>query len=82
MSVGYISQFFFALCLLPQNVALFTRKTTKGVSGWMWVIQALGYTFGLVYGLNIHQWPLILGNFWGLICSAIFTIGFLKYRDK
>ena len=82
MNVGYVSQFFFALCLVPQNVALFTRKTTKGVSGWMWVIQALGYSFGLWYGLNIHQWPLIIGNIWGLVCTAIFTVGFLKYRGK
>ena len=80
--MGFISQFFFAACLVPQTVAVFTRKTTKGVSGWMWVFQALGFTFSFWYGYGIHSWPLIFGNIYGLLCSITFSIGFLKYKDK
>lgn len=82
MLVGYISQVFFSICIVPQVVKLFTAKTTKGVSWMMWAFQALGYFFGLKYGLNLNQIPLIIGNVWGIICSIAFTIGYLKYGNQ
>ena len=82
MYIGFISQLFFAICLVPQCVALFVRKTTKGISWEMWAIQACGYFTGLVYGLKLHELPLEIGNSWGIFCSIIFTVGFLKYKDK
>lgn len=82
MVVGFISQIFFAICLLPQVIKLFTAKTTKGVSWLMWLLQAGGYSFGLKYGLNLKEFPLIIGNLWGIVCSIAFAVGFLKYRDN
>lgn len=82
MLLGWISQMFFALCLGPQLVKSFIVKTVKGVSLEMWIMQALGYVFGLFYGLKIHQKPLIIGNIWGLVCSVIFLFAYFKYRDK
>ena len=81
MLIGYISQVFFSICLLPQCVALFTRKTTKGISVGMWILQGGGYLTGLWYGIAIHQWPLILGQIWGIICSIVFAIGYWRYRN-
>jgi uncharacterized protein with PQ loop repeat len=80
--VGILSQIFFAICLLPQVVKLFTAKTTKGVSWLMWFFQGLGFLFGLWYGISLSKGPLIWGNIWGLICSAAFIIGYLKYRGR
>jgi uncharacterized protein with PQ loop repeat len=82
MLVGFVSQVFFSICIVPQVVKLFTAKTTKGISWMMWTFQGLGYTFGLSYGLLLKEWPLILGNLWGLLGTFLFTIGYLKYRGN
>lgn len=81
MIVGYISQVFFSVCLLPQLFKLYTAKTTKGLSWGMWFFQALGYFFGLSYGLHLTEWPLILGNLWGILCTIFFAVGFWRYRN-
>jgi uncharacterized protein with PQ loop repeat len=80
--LGYVSQLFFALCLLPQVIKIYITKTTKGISWIMWALQLAGYFFGLIYGFGIKQNPLIIGNSWGIICTILFTTGYLKYRDQ
>ena len=82
MIVGYISQVFFAVCLLPQVIKIFSTKTTRGVSWTMWLFQAFGYFFGLSYGLDLHESPLIIGNFWGIFCTMLFAYGYWKYRRQ
>lgn len=82
MLVGYISQVFFAVCLLPQVIKLFIAKTTKGVSWVMWFFQLFGYFFGLMYGFGLHEKPLILGNVWGIFCTFVFVYAFWQYKDQ
>ena len=80
MILGYISQLFFALCLIPQPIKTVIMKDVRGVSPMMWWLQIGGYFFGLGYGLRISQWPLILGSLFGLIVSIIFLYFYYKYR--
>jgi uncharacterized protein with PQ loop repeat len=82
MLIGFISQLFFSLCLIPQPYLCLRNKTVKNVSAGMWVMQGLGYVFGFGYGLLIKQWPIILGASWGLIWSSIFFYTYFKYKDK
>lgn len=82
MLIGFVSQLFFSLCLIPQPYLCLKNKTVKNVSVGMWVMQGLGYIGGLWYGLLIHQAPIIFGGIWGLIWSGVFFYAFFKYKDK
>jgi uncharacterized protein with PQ loop repeat len=77
---GLISQILFALCLVPQPIKTARVKHVKGVSGAMWVLQGFGFLFGLIYGLELKEMPLIVGNVFGLVVSLLFCVLFLKYR--
>ena len=79
---GLISQIFFMICLLPQPWRTYKVKHVSGVSWVMWVFQLGGYLFGLTYGLQIHQFPLILGSSYGMLMSIIFFLLYYKYKDK
>ena len=77
---GMISQVAFMLCLLPQPYVTYKVKHVRGVSLGMWYLQMIGYIFGLVFGLEIHQFPLILGSAYGMCVSAIFFALYWRYR--
>lgn len=79
---GLISQVMFMACLIPQPWHTFKVKHVKGVSWIMWVYQLGGYFFGLTYGLQIHQAPLILGNVYGIFMSIIFFGLYWRYRKN
>jgi len=82
MIIGFISQLFFAICLIPQPYLCLKNKSVKNVSVVMWVLQGLGYVGGLFYGISIRQLPLIFGSSWGLTWSGIFFYTYFKYKDK
>jgi uncharacterized protein with PQ loop repeat len=79
---GMISQIAFMLCLLPQPIMTYRVKHVRGVSLGMWYIQVVGYIFGLVFGLQIHQFPLILGSVYGMLISVVFMLLYWKYRKN
>jgi uncharacterized protein with PQ loop repeat len=77
---GVVSQILFALCLIPQPIKTARVKHVKGVSLSMWVFQGLGFLFGLIYGLELQEMPLIAGNVFGLVISVIFCVLYFRYR--
>lgn len=79
---GFISQILFGLCLIPQPIKTARIKNVKGVSSTMWILQFLGFLFGLIYGLELREIPLIAGNIFGLVVSAIFCVLYYKYKGN
>ena len=60
--VGYIAGTLTTLSFVPQVVrALRTRKTADISWGWLAAFQC-GVVLWLVYGLVLHDWPIILAN--------------------
>jgi uncharacterized protein with PQ loop repeat len=78
---GAISQIAFMLCLLPQPIFTYKVKHVKGVSIGMWYLQLVGYFFGLTYGLQIHQAPLIIGSGYGILVSVVFFFLYWRYKE-
>jgi uncharacterized protein with PQ loop repeat len=68
-------------CLLPQPFHTYRVKHVKGVSWVMWAYQFIGYVFGLGYGLQIHQLPLIIGGSYGIFMSLIFFTLYWRYKS-
>lgn len=77
---GLLSQLAFMICLVPQPWHTFKVKHVKGVSWVMWVYQLIGYVFGGIYGLQIHQTPLIIGCLFGMLMTAIFFTLYWRYK--
>ena len=77
---GYLSAICFAVSYLPQIFKTAKRKKVKDISLWLWVLNALAYTFGLIYGLGLTELPLILNYGFGLICGSIILWQYWRYR--
>jgi MtN3 and saliva related transmembrane protein len=50
------------LCWLPQALKVMRDKDTRALSLLATVAFTLGLAFWLIYGLAIHDWPLIGSN--------------------
>jgi uncharacterized protein with PQ loop repeat len=79
---GMISQIAFMLCLLPQPLVTYRVKHVRGVSLGMWLLQIIGYIYGLIFGLQIKQAPLIIGSLYGMLISVVFFCLYWKYRKN
>jgi MtN3 and saliva related transmembrane protein len=63
---------------LPQALRAWRTRSTADVSLKMYVIMVTGTALWLVYGLALHDWPLIGANSICLVLTAF--ILFLKLR--
>ncbi len=60
--VGYVAGTLTTLSFVPQvRRALRTRKTDDISWGWLAMFQT-GVVLWLIYGLVLHDWPIILAN--------------------
>ena len=69
---GYLAGFCTTVSFIPQVVrAWHTRHTDDLAWGWL-VIFAMGLSLWLVYGLLLHNWPMIFANVVTLcLCGAL-----------
>ena len=70
------------ICIVPQPIKTAIKKDVSGISSTMWWLQIGGYIFGLLYGLQISQWPLIIGSVFGFVVSLLFLVLYYKYRES
>jgi MtN3 and saliva related transmembrane protein len=76
--VGYAAAFCTTVALVPQVHKAWTSRSTADISmGWISVL-ALGTFLWFVYGLMVHDGPLIAAN--GITCALACTILALKLR--
>ncbi len=65
---------------LPQAIRIFRRKKAKDVSIITFGIVAVGGIVWLLYGIEIQNTAIILGNAVGVLsCSAV-VVGWIKYH--
>jgi MtN3 and saliva related transmembrane protein len=76
--IGYAAAFCTTFALVPQVHRAWTTRSTTDVSmGWIAVL-ALGTFLWFVYGLLVHDGPLIAAN--GISCVLAAAILALKLR--
>ena len=80
--IGWIATIAFGACYWPQLYRSYKLKTVGDISVWAWILQFIGYVAGLFYGTLLHQWPLLVGYFHGLLCTIAFLLMYLKYRGN
>lgn len=76
--VGIIAAICTTGAFLPQAIKTFKTKDTKGISLLMYSFSTLGIFLWLVYGLLLHDTPLILANSITVLLSGSILV--LKIR--
>lgn len=78
--IGFTAAVLTTVSFLPQAVKVIRTRNTAGISLTMYVVFATGVFLWLVYGLFMHDTPIIFANFITLILSVIILIMKLRYK--
>ena len=68
------------ISFIPQVIKLYRTKDAKGLSIATFCLFSCGVFLWLVYGILIHEWPVILAN--GITLVLIFMIIIMRIRYR
>jgi MtN3 and saliva related transmembrane protein len=84
--IGGIGASLTTIAYLPQVFKIFKTKDTTAISLMMFLMMNIGVTFWLIYGLMIHQQPVIWANLVTLcLAGYIFYVklrNVIKHKEK
>lgn len=59
-----------------------TRKSTEGLSTWLYVLSFITYTLWTLHGFLQNDWVVILGQGLGIITTGIIVYQIILYRKQ
>jgi MtN3 and saliva related transmembrane protein len=77
-AIGLLAALLTTTAFLPQVLHTLATRDTRGISLRMYAIFVAGVLLWLIYGLLMHDWPLILANAVTLLLAGAILI--LKLR--
>tara|TARA_Y100000590_G_scaffold171113_1_gene195742 strand:- start:1202 stop:1459 length:258 start_codon:yes stop_codon:yes gene_type:complete len=77
--IGFFAGFCTTIAFIPQAIKAWKTKSTKDISLLMFLIFITGVFFWLVYGILIHEMPLIVANAITLILALSILVAKIKY---
>ena len=80
--LGLVSGTLTSLAAIPQVVKTLRTRHTRDISVWQPLLLSIGVALWIVYGMLIHNLPLILTNIIPLVCNALLAGLKLYYRDN
>lgn len=80
--LGWIATTLFSVAMFPQIIKTLRRKSTDGVSIWLFIIFFIANIIALIYALLIIQTPLIIKYILGIVESTFYIIVFAVYYKK
>jgi MtN3 and saliva related transmembrane protein len=80
-TVGLIAGTLTSVAAVPQLVKTLKTRHARDISIWQPLLLSLGVALWLIYGIMIHDTPLILANIVPLACNVLLTFLKLLYRD-
>ena len=79
-TLGLVAGTLTSIAAIPQLVKTLRTRHARDISIWQPLLLAIGIALWLIYGILIHDMPLILSNIVPLACNVMLTI--LKLRDR
>ena len=79
--LGLVAGTLTSIAAIPQLVKTLRTRHARDISIWQPLLLALGVALWLVYGILIHDMPLILANIIPLACNVLLTFLKLRYRN-
>ena len=80
--LGWTATILFSVAMVPQIFKTLRRKSTEGVSIWLFIIFFIANIIALVYALLIVQTPLIIKYVLGILESAFYIAVFAIYYRR
>jgi MtN3 and saliva related transmembrane protein len=80
-TIGLVAGTLTSIAAIPQLVKTLRTRHARDISIWQPLLLAIGIALWLVYGMLIHDLPLVLANIVPLICNIMLTILKLRYRS-
>lgn len=81
--LGYIASIAgvsMGLSSLPQVYKIYLRKSAADISKFTHFIIVIGATIWLLYGIEIHSFPIIISNLIGIITNSFILLGCYYYK--
>jgi MtN3 and saliva related transmembrane protein len=72
---GVVSSF----AMLPQIYRIFKRKSAKDISIWTYVYMFVTGVIWVLYGINIHNFPIWVSNMIGSLAMMGVIVGWFFY---
>lgn len=79
--IGLAAGFFTSVAVIPQVVRTWRTKHARDISIWQPLILILGMLLWLVYGLLLHDLPLIAANSFSISCYLV-LLGMKIFFDR
>jgi MtN3 and saliva related transmembrane protein len=80
-TLGLVAGMLTSIASIPQVVKTLRTKHARDISIWQPLLLAIGVALWLIYGMLIHDLPLILANIVPLVCNVMLTVLKLLYRN-
>jgi MtN3 and saliva related transmembrane protein len=81
-TIGLVAGTLTSIAAIPQVVKTVRTRHARDISIWQPLLLAFGVALWMVYGILIHDLPLILANIIPLVCNALLTVLKLHYRNN
>jgi MtN3 and saliva related transmembrane protein len=81
-TIGSAAAICTTLCWIPQALKIIREKQTAGISLMTQSFFTLGIALWAVYGLFLHNWPIILANATTLFLSVAILVLKLRYPSS
>lgn len=79
--IGLAAGFLTSVAVLPQVVRTWRTKHARDISIWQPLILIVGMLLWLIYGLMLHDLPLIAANSFSIACY-LFLLGMKVFYDR
>ena len=80
-TLGLVAGTLTSIAAIPQLVKTMRTRHARDISIWQPLLLAIGVALWLIYGILIHDTPLILANIVPLACNVMLAILKLRYRN-
>ena len=81
-TLGLVAGTLTSIAAIPQLVKTLRTRHARDISIWQPLLLAIGVALWLIYGVLIHDLPLVLANIVPLICNIMLTILKIQYRNN
>ena len=81
-TLGLVAGTLTSIAAIPQLVKTLRTRHARDISIWQPLLLAFGLSLWLIYGMLIHDLPLVLANIIPLICNILLTILKVHYRNN